>query len=261
MANSEHLAQLKKGVKAWNDWRKATSEKIADLSSADLADAKLSGADFRLTLLSGTNLRRADLSGAVLSGTSLYSADFSGADLRDADLSRSDVGGANFSTADLRGSNLTDALLGYTIFGSNDLGYVKGLETVYHGRPSTIGIDTIYQSQGKIPPEFLRGAGVPDNFIEYMGSLTGKALEFYSCFISYSTKDQEFADRLYADLQNQGVRCWFAPHDIQAGKKIHEQIDEAIRVHEKLLLILSPDSMNSEWVKTEIRKARKRERT
>jgi len=32
-------------------------------------------------------------------------------------------------------------------------------------------------------------------------------------------------------------------------------------MHEKLLLILSPDSMSSEWVKTEIRKARKRERT
>ena len=37
------------------------------------------------------------------------------------------------------------------------------------------------------------------------------------------------------------------------------QIDEAIRVFDKLLLILSPDSMNSEWVKTEIAKAKKRE--
>jgi TIR domain len=35
-----------------------------------------------------------------------------------------------------------------------------------------------------------------------------------SCFISYLTKDQEFADRLYADLQNKGVQCWFAPHDL-----------------------------------------------
>jgi len=68
--------------------------------------------------------------------------------------------------------------------------------------------------------------GVPENFIEYMGSLTGKALEFYSCFISYSTNDQEFADRLYADLQNKGVRCWFAQHDIQAGKKIPSAITQ-----------------------------------
>ena len=43
------------------------------------------------------------------------------------------------------------------------------------------------------------------------------------------------------------------------GEKLHEQIDEAIRVHEKVLLILSESSMNSEWVKTEIAKARKRE--
>jgi hypothetical protein len=87
----------------------------------------------------------------------------------------------------------------------------------------------------------------------------GETLPFYSCFISYSTKNQDFADRLHADLQNKGVRCWFAPHDIQGGKKIHEQIDEAIRLHDKLLLILSPHSLESEWVKTEIAKARKRE--
>jgi hypothetical protein len=91
-------------------------------------------------------------------------------------------------------------------------------------------------------------------------SLLSEAFQFYSCFISYSTKDQEFADRLHADLQNKGVRCWFAPHDIKGGRKIHEQIDEAIRAYERLLLILSPASMNSEWVKTEIAKARKREK-
>ena len=66
-------------------------------------------------------------------------------------------------------------------------------------------------------------------------------------------------ERLYNDLQGSKVRCWFAPHDIKGGRKIHEQIDEAIRLHDKLLLILSEHSMNSEWVKTEIAKARKRE--
>ena len=65
-----------------------------------------------------------------------------------------------------------------------------------------------------------------------------------------------FADRLYPDLQNKGVRCWFAPHDIQGGRNLHKQIDEATRRHDKLLLILSPQS---ERVKTEIANARKRE--
>jgi hypothetical protein len=55
------------------------------------------------------------------------------------------------------------------------------------------------------------------------------------------------------------VRCWFAPHNIRGGKKIHEQIDEAIRVYDRLLLILSEASMNSEWVKTEIANVRQKE--
>jgi hypothetical protein len=58
-------------------------------------------------------------------------------------------------------------------------------------------------------------------------------------------------------LQNKGVRCWFAPHDIQGGRKIHVQVDEAIRLYDKLLLILSPASIKSQWVETEIRKTRK----
>ena len=140
-----------------------------------------------------------------------------------------------------------------------DLSTVRGLETVQHFGPSTIGIDTLYRSHGNIPEVFLRGAGVPDEMITYMKSLVGRPFEFYSCFISYSSKDQEFAEHLHADLQNKGVRCWFAPQDIQGGRKLHEQIDQAIRLHERLLLILSAHSMKSEWVKTEIAKARQRE--
>src|SRR5271169_2387841 len=85
------------------------------------------------------------------------------------------------------------------------------------------------------------------------------AIQYYSCFISYSTHDEEFAERLHADLQAKGVRCWFAPHDIKGGRKIHEQIDEAIRTYDKLLLIVSEHSMSSNWVKTEIATARERE--
>jgi TIR domain len=86
-----------------------------------------------------------------------------------------------------------------------------------------------------------------------------EARALYSCFISYSTKDQEFAERLHGDLEANGVRCWFAPHDVRGGRKLNEQIDEAIRQHDKLLLILSRHSMSSSWVKTEVAKARDRE--
>jgi uncharacterized protein YjbI with pentapeptide repeats len=206
MANSEHLAKLEEGVDAWNDWRKANPGIVPDLNGADLIGADLSRVD-----LDGADLGMANAGNARLGGAGLGGADLIWADLRGADL---------------QGADLSGASIGYTTFGNNDLSDVKGLETVRHDGPSTIGIDTIYRSHGKIPLAFLRGAGVPENFIEYMGSLTGKALEFYSCFISYSTNDQEFADRLYADLQNKGVRCWFAQHDIQAGKKIPSAITQ-----------------------------------
>lgn len=172
-----------------------------------------------------------------------------------------DLNRAKLSDANLSGADLNGATLGWTILADLDLSTCKGLETVVHRAPSTIGIDTIYRSNGDIPESFLRLAGVPDVFIDYVKSLVGtvEPIQFYSCFISYSTKDQEFADRLYADLQARKVRCWFATHDLKGGRKLHEQIDEAIRVYDKLLLILSPSSIDSEWVKTEIAKARKRE--
>lgn len=81
-----------------------------------------------------------------------------------------------------------------------------------------------------------------------------------SFFISYSESDREFARKLHDDLQRAGVRCWFAPHYMASGEKVHEQIDRAIQVQDRLLLILSEASMSSEWVKTEIANARAKER-
>ena len=83
--------------------------------------------------------------------------------------------------------------------------------------------------------------------------------KYSSCFISHSTNDAEFAVQLISGLDGEGVSCWFAPHDVKGGKKLYEQIDEAIRKYDRLLLILSEHSMGSDWVRTEIAKARKRE--
>ena len=160
---------------------------------------------------------------------------------------------------DLCDVDVTHAVVGWTSFGHLDLRRVLGLHSLAHRGPSSIGIDTIYRSEGQIPDVFLRGTGVPENFIAYARSFVGKPIDFYSCFISYSAGDHAFAERLHADLQAKGVRVWFAPHDVKGGRKLHEQIDEAIRLYDRLLLILSPASMSSEWVAAEIAKARKRE--
>ncbi len=241
----------------------------ANISKANLSRASLNRANLHVAVLNLANLRNADLRSVDLGGANCAAADLRYADLRLADLRATNfmaadltgvkLDGANLGDAGLSGANFTRATVGGTIFADVDLSVAKGLETVIHYGPSTVGIDTIYRSRGNIPEVFLRGCGVPDEFIAYIGSLVGRPIEFYSCFISYSSKDQEFADRLYADLQSKGVRCWFAPHDIKGGRKLHEQLDEAIRLHDKLLLVLSEHSMNSRWVKTEIANARARE--
>jgi uncharacterized protein YjbI with pentapeptide repeats len=229
----------------------------------------LRGANLRGTVLSAANLRRADfsaanlseavlvganLSGANLRQASLNVANLEGADLREADLSGADLRRTNLNLAILRGADMTKSILWETIFGAADLRDAKGLADCDFKGPCVLDIRAIQQS-GMLPVPFLRGCGLPDSFIDYLPSLLNNAIQFFSCFISHSTKDRDFADRLYADLQARGVRCWFAPHDIQGGRKIHEQIDEAIRVYDKLLLILSDATMNSNWVKTEIANA------
>jgi hypothetical protein len=85
--------------------------------------------------------------------------------------------------------------------------------------------------------------------------LPEQAIRYYTCFISYSSKDEAFAERLHADLENTGVRCWFAPHDLPIGAKTWDAIDEAIRFRDKLLLILSKNAIASDWVGDEVSKA------
>jgi uncharacterized protein YjbI with pentapeptide repeats len=237
----------------------------ADLSEANLSRAYLFGADLIGVNFCGADLSETDLNRANLSEADIRAANLAWADLRKANLMRADLREArliwtNLKWSDLTGADLTRARIAFASFAEVNLSLAKGLETVVHEGPSTVGIDTIYKSRGKIPEVFLRGCGVPDEFIAYIGSMVGRPIEFYSCFISYSTKDQEFAERLHADLQVKGVRCWFAPEEMKAGRKLHEQIDEAIRLHDKLLLILSEHSMSSEWVKTEIANAREHEK-
>src|SRR5947199_10295689 len=77
---------------------------------------------------------------------------------------------------------------------------------------------------------------------------------------TYSSKDDVFARRLYADLQSNNVRCWFAPEDLKWGERIRHGIDEAIRLHDKLLLILSKQSVASGWVEHEVKTALAKER-
>ena len=175
------------------------------------------------------------------------------------DLSGADLSRTNLSEANLRETDLCGARFFETILADVDLGGCKNLDTTRHTGPSIIDIRTLQRS-GPLSLAFLRGIGLPDALIEYLPSLLGQPIQHYSCFISYSSKDDDFARRLHADLQDKGVRCWFAPHDMKIGAKILDTLDEAIRLRDKVLLVLSEASIASEWVEDEVTKAFDEER-
>ena len=272
MADPEDVSRLKKNVDEWNAWRRSRwmMERFgpdlqgADLSGADLRlanleDADLSGADLSSASLRGAFLECAYLFNANLSGADLFRANLSSARLRGARLRNADLTSTNLSSARLNGADLSSVRLFGTVFADVDLSGVTGLETCIHKGPSIIDHRT-FERSGPLPLPFLRGVGLPDSLIEYLPALLNQAIQHYSCFISYSSKDQKFAERLCADLQDKGVRCWFAPHDLLIGAKIWDAIDEAIKLRDKLLLILSENAINSDWVEDEVQKAFAEER-
>jgi len=85
------------------------------------------------------------------------------------------------------------------------------------------------------------------------------SIERYSCFISYNSHDREFAERICNDLQEVGIHCWLDSKDLRVGDHIEVQINRVIQHIDKVLLILSEASVNSEWVRREIDVALKRE--
>ena len=126
--------------------------------------------------------------------------------------------------------------------------------------PSILDYRTLANS-GQLPIRFLRGCGLSDVFIEYLPSLLNHAIEFYSCFISYSHEDKAFARRLHDTLQGRGIRCWLDEKQLLPGDDIYDHVDRGIRLWDKVLLCCSKNSLTSWWVDDEIGKAFAKEQT
>ena len=293
MANSEHIEIVLKGPKIINRWRKEHPGEIFDLFKADLHGINLAGADLSWAFLSGTNLSGANLSNAKLFNVHLVETDLSEASLREADFIAADLTGANLSKASLSrallfgtklpyanltkvdlseaelpetyfyntiltGTNFSKAIFSDTTFANCNLSDCKGLESVIHKGPSSIGLDTLMRSIGTIPKAFLRGAGVPDNFIDFYGSLE-KGRRYYTCFISCGSPDAEFADQLHKDLTDRGVRCWKYDKEAVIGRGVWANIDKAIEDYDKVIVICSEDSLNRKAVLDEIERSLQKE--
>ncbi len=256
-------------AKLWGVNFRETDLCFADLGGANLNRANLRGANLTSADLGGADLRNADLRNAKLWGANLSRVNLSHANLSKADLAEADLGHANISHVNCRGANFTDAKLPevrlshtdlshadlnhadlshavveWCIFGNVDLSLPEGLETVCHAGPSVIGIDSTYRSRGNIPDDFLRGTGVPENFINYMALLAGQPLRYHYCFIGHACEDREFAKQLHTDFRKKGFCCWLSEYEKDSRDKT-----ETFRVTNSVMVpVLSKHSARSRWM-------------
>jgi len=257
----------------------------SNLANANLTQVNFLRADLTGANLSGATLRDSNLSEAILSHANLYGADLRNVNLRNANLSRTSLYGADlretiFYDTTIYNTDFNLATIGFTLFINIHLNQALNTEAITHYSNSSIDTKTIKNSKGRMPLSFLRGCGLSDSIIEFTklenpaiepeeitdiiykihNHLINVGVEYYSCFIAYSHRDEEFARKLYNDLQDNGVRCWFATENMKIGDRIRSTIDRQIRQRDKLLVILSENSITSEWVGDEVESALEEER-
>ncbi len=255
MSRAEALELFRKGpagILEWNNQQERHARDgwliTADLSNEDLSDLYLERAN-----LEGVALNHATLDGANLKFSRMLGTHLGGASLRCADLQFAEI-----LNCGLIGADFTDAKFGQTVI-TADLTGVRGLNDTVHTFRSDIAVWSVRTLGKHLPEDFLRGCGLSDAEIAHFGSQADKRSDFCSCFISYGSRDEEFATRLHRDFQTAGIRCWKWNLDARTGKKLWEEIDQAIRTHDKLVLIASESSLSSPGVDREIERAIQKE--
>lgn len=103
MADPKHVARLRRGVTAWNAWRRRSPKVTPDLSGALLVDLDLRGIN-----LAGARMVRSNLRQTILSRANLVRANLERADLRAASLRRAKLDHANLTGAVLRHTSLAE---------------------------------------------------------------------------------------------------------------------------------------------------------
>lgn len=233
----------------------------ADLLRANLQDASLWFADLRETHLEFATLQDANLRDVNLQFASLRGVDLRSADLQGAKLRGADVEGAKFQST--------------VIAAVTCLAQAKGLEFCRHFGPSAVDQRTLEAAGGQLPEDFLKGCGLKDweienaklhdsqlnqeeiiNITYRVADLRGiSPIEVRPLFISYSHIDTGFVDFLGKRLNCDGIRYWRDTEEMKAGP-VKEQIDAAISLNKTVLLVLSKNSIDSDWVEWEVNKAR-----
>src|SRR5262245_49456649 len=74
-------------------------------------------------------------------------------------------------------------------------------------------------------------------------------------FISYSRKDINFVRQLARDLEKAGYEVWWDLTDLRGGDDWVRVIPSAIESSQSVIVVLSPNSVVSDWVEKEYAQA------
>src|SRR5262249_26734236 len=70
----------------------------------------------------------------------------------------------------------------------------------------------------------------------------------FDVFISYATGDSAIADELRSDLEKNGLKCFMAEKDIRVAAEWQDSIRAALIGSKRVLVLLTPRSINRPWV-------------
>jgi len=76
--------------------------------------------------------------------------------------------------------------------------------------------------------------------------------EYSKAFISYSREDKNFVSKLVSDLGSMGAKLWIDLVEMKVGDSMIQKIQDGIEESEWLVVVLSPNSVDSVWVKKEL---------
>jgi hypothetical protein len=74
-------------------------------------------------------------------------------------------------------------------------------------------------------------------------------------FISHASKDDDFVKELREALESQLLPVWVDSRALRGGAKLAPEIEQAIEAARQTIVVLSPNTINSPWVRKEIQQA------
>ncbi len=74
-------------------------------------------------------------------------------------------------------------------------------------------------------------------------------------FLSHTSVDKPFVERLAQDLMKMGIEVWYDKWEIKVGDSILWKIEEGIKESDYLIIVISKEAWESKWVQTEIEAA------